>query len=177
MLGLQIKPQQRVWTPIQTIEYLGFLINSVNMTISLPENKFQVKKKCWHLFNKKCVTARELPHLIGLFSSTIPAVNVAPLHYRALQRLCHSVLSISAGNYDHQTVIMEEAKEDLIWWMDKLLHFNAHSVVPPSADMTITIKSGWGATDQSTKMGKVWTMEEKTAHISFLEMKAVQLAL
>ena len=38
-------------------------------------------------------------------------------------------------------------------------------------------KSGWSATDQSTKIGGAWTREERTAHINLLETKAVQLAL
>ena len=110
----------------------------------------------------------------------IPAANIAPLHYSVLQILCHRILSISAGNHDHQTAVTEEAKEDLIWWMNNLQDFDAHSVVPPSADMIITTdasKSGWGATNQSNKTGGVWTIEEKTAHINCLEMKAVHLAL
>lgn len=180
-LGFKLNQNKCVWTPTQTIEYLGFLINSVKMTISLPDDKLhKIKKECRHLYNKRRATARELAHLIGLLSSTIPAVSVAPLHYRALQRLRHRILSISAGNYDHRAEITEEAKEDLIWWMDKLQHFNDHSVVPPSADMIITTdasKSGWGATDQAARIGGAWTMEERTAHINFLEMKAVQLAL
>ena len=37
--------------------------------------------------------------------------------------------------------------------------------------------SGWGATDQSNSTGGMWTKEERTAHINYLEMKAVLLAL
>ena len=89
-LGFKLNHRKCVWKPAQVIEFLGFLINSETMTIHLPEDKVQkVMKECRLLINKKSVTARELAHLIGLLTSTIPAVSVAPLHYRALQRLRH----------------------------------------------------------------------------------------
>jgi len=56
---------------------------------------------------------------------------------------------------------------------------NGHSVVPPSADLTITTdasKMGWGATNQKLSTRGVWTREENQAHINLLEMKAVLLA-
>ena len=134
-LGFKLNDKKCVWTLTQN---LGFLINLVNMIISLPEDKLhKVKKECRHLFNKKCVTVRDLAHLISLLSSMIPAVNVAPLHYRGLQRLHHRILSGSAGNYDHQTVITEEQKKDLLMWVNNVQHFHAYSVVPPSADLVI----------------------------------------
>ena len=37
-------------------------------------------------------TARQLAHLIGLFTATLPAVLPAPLHYRGLQELKHAIL-------------------------------------------------------------------------------------
>ena len=61
--------------------------------------------------NKEQVTARDLAHLIGLLSSTIPAVNVAPLHYRAIQRLRHKALSVT-GDYDRSTAITDETRKD-----------------------------------------------------------------
>ena len=81
--------------------------------------------------NKEQVTARDLAHLIGLLSSTIPAVNVAPLHYRAIQRLRHKALSVT-GDYDRSTAITDETRKDLTWWIDRLQYSNGHSVVPPS---------------------------------------------
>ena len=44
-LGFKLNHKKCVWTPTQTIEYLVFLIDSVNMTISLPDDKLQKVKK------------------------------------------------------------------------------------------------------------------------------------
>ena len=61
----------------------------------------------------------------------------------------------------------EEAEKRLNWWIDRLHHFNGHSVVPPSADMVITTdasQSGWDATDHSVRTG-VWTKREENTSI------------
>ena len=73
--------------PTQTLEYLGMLIASVTMTLSLPERKlFATIQKCQCLLAKTVVTIREVSELIGLLSASARAVLSAPLHYRRLQR-------------------------------------------------------------------------------------------
>lgn len=73
-------------------------------------------------------------------------------------------------------VVNREAEADLRWWIELLQDFNGHSVIQPSEDIIIATdasKTGWGATDQSSKTGGIWIRQEKTAHINFLEKKAV----
>ena len=85
-LGFKLNQKKCVWEPVQAIEFLGFLVNSKTMKIYLPEEKIEkVMKKYRHAINKRSVTARHLAHLIGLLSSTTPAVSVVTLHYRGLQ--------------------------------------------------------------------------------------------
>ena len=175
-LGFKLNHKKCVWEAVQAIEFLGFLVNSETMKIYLPEEKIQkVMKECRHTINKRSVTARHLAHL----SSTAPAVSVAPLHYQGLQSLHQRALQSSRGNYDHKIFVDKEAEADLLWWIEHLRGSNSQSVVQPSADMVLTTdasKSSWGATDQecSTRM---WTQDERTAHINCLEMKAALLAL
>ena len=79
-LSFKLNHKKCVWEPVQAIEFLGFLVNSKTMKIYLPEEKIQkVMKECRHTINKRSVTARHLAHLIGLLSSTAPAISVAPL--------------------------------------------------------------------------------------------------
>ena len=61
------------------------------------------------------ITVRSLAHLIGLLTSTIPAVLPAPLHYRALQRLKGKALRNSRHNYNTVISLDEEAVKDLDW--------------------------------------------------------------
>ena len=60
---------------------------------------------------------RRLAHLIGLLTTTIPAVLPAPLHYRALQRLKEKALRNSRHNHNTVISLDEDAAKDLDWWI------------------------------------------------------------
>jgi len=107
-LGFTLNRKKWIWSPTQIIEFLGFIVNSIAMTIHLPHDKMEkIKKECRHVSHKQEVTARQLAHLVGLLSSSIPAIAPAPLHYRALQRLRNSALQQGRGSYDFQQGIRE----------------------------------------------------------------------
>ena len=107
-------------------------------------------------------------------------MNVAPLHYRALQRLRRQILNHSHIDYNRVGALNEECKEELTWWIQEATEANGHSVVLPSVNLTISTdapKTGWGASDQITSTQEVWTKMERREHINILEMRAVQVAL
>ena len=89
------------------------------MVLSLPQDKVsKVKKECKHIMlNQQEVTGHSLAHLIGLLTSCIPAVQIAPLHYRGLQYLRSKALQLNHLDYNHRVPISEEAKTDLTWWV------------------------------------------------------------
>lgn len=73
--------------PTQELEFLGFLLNSISMTIRLPPSKAaHVKSACETLLSKTKVTIRELAHVIGLLVSSLPGVQFGRLHYRQLEK-------------------------------------------------------------------------------------------
>ena len=71
-------------TPI----HLGFLWDTLRMTIALPKDK-TTRVEAWakKLLAVKKTTQEDLECFVGTLISTTPAVWKAPLHYRALQRL------------------------------------------------------------------------------------------
>ena len=72
-LGFTLNQKKCVWSPTQTIEFRGFMVNSLTMTVNLPHHKMEkIEKKCRHMSHKHQVTARQLAHLIGLLSSQHP---------------------------------------------------------------------------------------------------------
>ena len=100
-LGFLLNSKKCVTKPSQIMEFLGFMINSIEMTLSLPEDKIsKIKKECCHALNQHSMTGRQLAHLIGLLSACIPAILEAPLHYRALQRLRHQAVGPRGNNFD-----------------------------------------------------------------------------
>ena len=68
-----------------------------------------------------------------------PAVSVAPLHYHTIQKDFDTKLD----RLQETTIAQRQSQSrqgnlDLVWWINRLQSFNGRSVVPPSADMTIT---------------------------------------
>ena len=60
-LGFVINWKKSVLTPVQEIEFLGLKINSVNLEISLTEEKIQkVKTKCQNLLTEPATSILEL---------------------------------------------------------------------------------------------------------------------
>ena len=130
--------------------------------------------------HQEWVTPRQLAHLIGLLTSTNPAVAPAPLHYRALQRLRNKALKNNQGNYDFQVRRSEESNGDLDWWIHLMPKYNGRPVSRPVADLVLTSdasQTGWGATFQDISTGGAWSREERDSHINLLELKAAFFAL
>ena len=71
--------------PVQTVKYLGLVIDSIRMTLSLTEEKMKgVLQECKIMFSIKEITVFQLTHLLGLLSSTIKAVLSAQIQFRHL---------------------------------------------------------------------------------------------
>jgi len=116
-LGFLMNTKKCVKGPLQVIEFLGFLVDSRQMTLSLPQDKMhKIEKECRHLMNKRQATVRLLAHVIELLNSTVQAVLPARLHYRGLQRLKNKVFHQS-GNFDCPTLLSQEALDDLQFWI------------------------------------------------------------
>ena len=72
--------------PTSTLEFLGVLVGSQNMTLYLPQEKVEkTKTQCKELLETSLATFRELNTLIGRLSSTAVALLLVTLQYRALQ--------------------------------------------------------------------------------------------
>ena len=111
-LGFLINYVKSELEPTQSLVFLGFLINTVCMQIKLPKDKVsQAIQEAQNLLQSQQASARQLAHLIGVFSSTLPAILPAPLNYRGLQLLKHQALK--KGGYDVILPLTQEAKDDL----------------------------------------------------------------
>ena len=109
-LGFVIHPEKSVLIPTQELEFLGFLLNSISMTIQLPPSKAaHVKSACENLLLKTKVTIRELAHVIGLLVSSLPGVQFGRLHYRQLEKDKSWALQLCKGNYDGPVTLSNDS--------------------------------------------------------------------
>ena len=161
-----------VFIPTQEIEFLGFLLNSVLMTIRLPPTKAaHVHRTCQNLLLKTEITIRETAQVIGLIVSSLPAVQFGELFYRNVEKNKVLALQASKGNYDAPLYLSKDAKADLSLWT--LLLRRLFSLILT----TDASAKGWGAVYGEQKTGGPWNLEEQGFHINYLKLKAIWLGL
>ena len=98
-LGFVINLEKSVFVPMQKLEFLGFVINTIDMILVLPDDKVKsIKSLCRTLLGQQLVSVRDLSQLIGKLTASIQAVFPAPLHYRHLQHLKNLGLAKGSGH-------------------------------------------------------------------------------
>ena len=116
--GFVPHPVKSVFMPTQSLLYLGFILNSVTMTVQLTEEKImRLKSMCALVGKKENIQIRQLAELVGLMVAAFPAVQYARLYYRVLDNEKSHALATHKGNFDEYTTISDEAKSDLNWWI------------------------------------------------------------
>lgn len=120
-LGFCINEEKSILVPTKRIEYLGNVINSENMTVTLPERRIEkILHSCTLLIQKKREKIREVARVIGLLVAAIPAVEMGKLHYRKLETAKIAALQNNNGNFDKWMPITDDMKTDLRWWVNQV---------------------------------------------------------
>jgi hypothetical protein len=180
-LGLVIHPEKSVLMPSQEIVTLGFLINSVTMTIRLTTAKAtDLKKECESLLqSNKTPTIRWVAKVIGKIVASFPGVMYGPLYYRALEHDKSLALKKAKGNFDATMSLSQAAKKELWWWVKNVeTAYQTLSRKEPQHHITTDASlSGWGAECKGVSTGGTWTESEASHHINYLEMLAILLGL
>lgn len=179
-LGFIIHPDKSAFIPSQELVLLGFIINSIDMTIILtPEKKLAIKQLCLSLISKHMPTIREVAQVIGKIISSFPGVTHGPLYYRAIERNKTEALKIRKGNFDKRMTLSEDSKIELQWWAQNVIESkNVISHGHPSCTLTTDASlTGWGAVYKGSSTGGFWSDEETSHHINYLELLALHLGL
>ena len=179
-LGFIINVEKSVPGPTQSIEFLGFVIDSTKMSLSVTPAKIRkVKSECRKLLEQPTTTVRQVSRLIGLMTSMTLAIKPAPLHYRALQLARNDALH-HLHSYESQVTMSREAQNDLQWWCSRVTQSNGCLIHPPEPQLRIdsdASNSGWGAVCNGETTGGSWSLEETQLHINSKELLAAFLAL
>ena len=78
-LGFTIHTEKSKFIPTQCITFLGFILNSVQMTITLTlEKKEKILNFCHEILKEDVVTIRFLSKIIGNLVAAFPAVTLGP---------------------------------------------------------------------------------------------------
>ena len=179
-LGFVIHPVKSIFLPSQTMEFLGFIIDSNNMTVSMTTGKKQnIIDHCNKNLNNPNHSIRNIATLLGKFSSALIAVPMGKLHFKALERNKVASLRKNCGNFDITIHLGQAAKNDILWWRDSIMPSYAPIVREnPSHVVTTDASSyGWGAVYKNETTGGSFSFEECALHINILELRAVLFGL
>ena len=181
-LGLTVHPEKSVVISVQCIEFVGFLIDSVTMTVRLTVRKAEnIKQICISFLCTTTSSVRKFAQLIGKLVAAEPGVLYAPLHYKSMELERDLALKRNFGDFDSIMTLSTVSHECLNWWISNIdKAFKPISYCPPyrkiETDSSMTGYGGHDVTNGLVIKG-MWLDSEKELHINYLKLKAVFLSL
>ena len=179
-LGFTINYTKSVMVPTQSINYIGIALDSLSFTARLSQERVDSFLQCVTLFK----IGRKVPfstclRMAGLIASAISLVRLGRLNMRPFQIWMRS-LRIPTHCRHRTVTVTAGCVLALRWWGNRntltegvpMGIVTSRKVVTTDASL-----SGWGATLDGMVARGVWDEGLKTAHINYLELMAVFLAL
>ena len=168
-LGFTVNIEKSQLVPVNEILYLGFLINSIAMTLHLPADKLmKIVSACKALLAMHQPSVRDVAKVTGLLVSALPAVNYIEMHYRSLE-LCKTQTLSDSLEYDTTLSLSSQARSDLQWVIENITQCNGRLDIYIQSDASLI---GWGAVNGSLSASGRWSQNESKHHINYLELLA-----
>ena len=177
-VGLTINVQKSVLVPTQRVEFLGVLLDSSAMTVTLPVRIMDRSKNRVCYFLRPDTILFDLTSVFGLTVASDPAVKLAPIRYKYLEIFKNRELARNHGDYKVKITLDVHARSLVNWWIHNIT-FQSKFLCSSSpqlelfADASLT---GWGAAVGASRTGGHWVNDE-LCHIIYLELKAILLGL
>ena len=179
-LGYEVNFIKSSLVPSTRLEHLGFIFDTVKMTIEVPEAKMEkLISNAKKFLSENGLTLGDLGSFLGFVESLRPVVEVAPLHYRSLQK---AKLSANKKELEEDYFIPLDAKmrQELKWWSKDVKLFSSSPLRPREissqyqTDASKVLGAGWGGYKvQGGSVQGVWSDKERESHINVLELKAI----
>lgn len=181
-VGLTVHPEKSVITPSHCIEFVGFILNSIDMTVKLAPRKVEnMKKLASEILEATAISIRKFAELIGKMIAAEPGVKYAALHYKTLEIDKDRALKSNLGNYDSIMQISSESEDCIHWWIRNIEFVNKPISLGKMNRRIETDSSllGYGGHDVTHDMefSGSWSEQEKQNHINYLELKAAFLCI
>ena len=175
-LGFQIN-YNKLEGPTRTINFLGITLDSVTMTLSIPDDKLtDVELTMKSFISRKKVSKRDIQSLVGKLNWITQCVYGGRFHMRRLIDRSNSLKK--PWHRSHVTI---EMKKDIFWWLSFMRTFNG--TVPmidcrPSTPCSIdSCKVAGGAFYQGDFVHTQWKPEISSLPINYLEVLALEPAV
>ena len=179
-VGFTVHPEKSVLELTHRIQYLGVIIDSQDMTVTLtPERATSLIDCCTAVRKKESTLIRDLAKVIGKIVAPFAAVKYGLLHYRQLGKEKKAALLKNKGDFDACITLYPAAKSELSWWSDNVASAY-NDILQTDPDVTLTSDAshtGWGCVYNGVSSGGHWLPVEAEFHINYVELKAALFAL
>ena len=179
-LGFLPHEVKSVTIPAQVLHHLVFILNSLDMTVSIPVDKHQkLQLAARRILDSKSPTIREVAQLIGMMVSCFQGVEYGELFYRQLEIEKAAAVKTNNWDFDQSMSLSKLASADISWWIRNALTSKRkidHGKIGRILYTDVFIQ-GWGASMNDGTTGGRWTSSGKSHHINYLELKAIILGL
>ena len=179
-LGFEIS-EKSMLRPAQSIKHLGFILDSVNMTVSLSDEKRNhIRTLIKTLSAKDELTVREVARIVGTLIASFPAVEYGLAYHRELEFIKIEALE-RKYDFESKVILNEQALEELQWWLQEgifmstpISHGNPQIII-----QTDSSGFAWGAlvVGEDRKTQGFWDEAEANTDNNVLELKACLLGL
>ena len=181
-LGLTMHPEKSIMIPPQTIEFVGFVLNSNQMTVTLSDRKANdIQLHCINMIKTVTMSIRDFSKLVGKLVAAEPGVKYTPLHYKPLELQRDLELKKNRGNFDKTMTLSQQSTTCFQWWVDNVKSAcRPISIGTPKRKIeTDSSMSGYGGYDVTNgiEINGHWNESEQCHHINYLELKAAFLCL
>lgn len=181
-LGARINYEKSSLQPSQQLEYLGFCINTVDMTLTAPTRKVKnLTKSMKAALRRPAISARDAASLLGKLQSMADALLPSRVHTTGVHEFQLQCLRQARNSWNRNFKLSKEAREDLEWWSRHLHTLNGRPINPPTADFQAATDAsdyGWGAWIKTPKTSHRWgglfSKEKSREHINFKELLAIR---
>ena len=178
-LGFTIHPEKSAFCPSQRIEFLGFVLDSVLMEVSISSDKAEkIRTLIKEFLKKKHIVIRDFARVIGSLVALDFGVWIGPVFWRRLELDKAKWLKYHSFDFDQFMFLSDRNVEDLNWWLLNVDKFPVQVEEKPASITLVTDASeyGWGAVRNNEETGGCWGTDDM-AHINVLELKAVLFGL
>ncbi|XP_056415809.1 uncharacterized protein LOC130357228 [Hyla sarda] len=160
-LGWIINLNKSNLQPATSVRFLGFMIDSVAMTIHLtPERKLRVQDTAQSLLVPKRETLPYLMRMVGLMSATVETVPWALWHLRPLQSEVLAIWNPSREELNSMHSLSPQVQSSLRWWIH--LQDNQSLIQPVWIILTTDASlMGWGVHLLDKTGQGTWSPQEK----------------
>ena len=180
-LGFRVHERKSILTPCKEIKFLGYILNSKDMSVTPSEDKkVKVKEVIQNLLRKEKPKIRTVASVIGLLNDLCKGSDYGQNYTKSLeiQKIKYLRWSKNMG-FDGHMKLSQACKDDLNWWLSNI-DSASKKIILQRTKMTLQTDAsnlGWGACSKGQSTGGRWSSIESEDHINVLELKAIQYGL